>query len=326
MRQPLRALFSLSGEDGQQRWPAWPTSLPPSALAPARLKYPSAFHPSRELRPGSQRKEGWAENKGLSGGQLVSREGLGKVAMGLEFRRCPLPPVARWPCGGRRWDIWRKCPFAEPELLAPHVRGAGGNHKACCPASHRVPARHRCPRIRVRLGTAREPVWAGSYTADICMCLSVACGLCLCGYITLGKVVLDLPPSLMLQPQGRAISLSGRAGMAGGLRGQESFWRTFYRNQGSMKGQAGHRDTWVPQSASEAHLLLPGLVPWETEARLRCFPSLAPTGRGEAPRCWGVGWGLPCLGHIQSVKAGLPLPLAGDLDTGPAWKPSKCLA
>ena len=74
-----------------------------------------------------------------------------------------------------------------------------------------------------------------------------------------------------------------------------------------------HRDTWVPHSAPEAHLLLPGLAPWERGAWAQVFPQLGPVlalGLGtewrwedrasEAPRhCWGLS---ALLGHLQSVK------------------------
>lgn len=166
---------------------------------------------------------------------------------------------------------------------------------------------------------ACELVHCGYLHVSVCRLwpVSVRFRVYRCGYITLGKVVLDLPPSLMLQPQGRAISLSGRAGMAGGLRGQESFWRTFYRNQGSMSSPpplAKEGAGWAqghlgPSVCFRGPSASPRVGPLGNRSQAQVLPQLGSvlaglgrTGRGEAPRCWGVGWGLPCLGHIQSVK------------------------
>lgn len=89
------------------------------------------------------------------------------MVMGLELRgslpspsghMVPPPPLEALAGAGNGTS--GGCPFAEPELLAvptdpadsrgwvgdgePHMRGARGNHGACCPASHPVPARHYC--------------------------------------------------------------------------------------------------------------------------------------------------------------------------------------
>lgn len=68
--------------------------------------------------------------------------------------------------------------------------------------------------------------------------------------------------------------------------------------------QAGPRDSWVPQSAPEAHPLLSGLVPWE---RAQCWLHLGDLvevrGRGGvSTQMQGGRGGLPCLGHSQSAK------------------------
>lgn len=54
------------------------------------------------------------------------------------------------------------------------------------------------------------------------------------------------------------------------------------------------RDAWVPQPAPEAHLLLPGLAPWETEgpvlAGLGGLGGGERTGQGEHPEAGRERW------------------------------------